>query len=143
MSFDTAAPGLSAQQESSPCEWRKGAVSLPGRSKHVRSMSNILEMCYKPHLWNGKRLRVMVSSVSPINTFCRGAAMYESDAIVMYLYQTYGGGAVPPSYLLPSTLVSGWMPTIIRAGRGELVFPYFQSVHPYFFRCHLSCGFII
>jgi len=52
------------------------------------------------------------------NVFPRGVAIYESDDIVRYLYKTYGGDCPPPAYLLPSTLLTGWMPTIIRAGRG-------------------------
>lgn len=44
--------------------------------------------------------------------------MYESSDIVRYLYRTYGGGADPPAYLIPSTIISGWVPTLIRTGRG-------------------------
>lgn len=45
--------------------------------------------------------------------------MYESGDIVEYLYETYGGGKenVPVGFL-QSTLVTGWMPTLLRAGRG-------------------------
>ncbi|KAF6159678.1 hypothetical protein GIB67_029936, partial [Kingdonia uniflora] len=38
--------------------------------------------------------------------------------IVKYLFQQYGSGRRPSMGLLGSTLVSGWMPTILRAGRG-------------------------
>ncbi|GMH35799.1 hypothetical protein BSKO_03667 [Bryopsis sp. KO-2023] len=47
-----------------------------------------------------------------------GAEMYESADIVKYLYETYGGGEEPPSGLLESTLFTGWVPTLLRAGRG-------------------------
>jgi len=48
---------------------------------------------------------------------CEG--MYESGDIVEYLYAQYGGGKenVPPGFL-QSTLLTGWMPTLLRAGRG-------------------------
>ncbi|KAL5982880.1 hypothetical protein ACLOJK_016958 [Asimina triloba] len=38
--------------------------------------------------------------------------------IVKYLYQQYGQGRKPSAGLLESTLFTGWMPTILRAGRG-------------------------
>ncbi|XRB06637.1 anaphase-promoting complex subunit [Pycnococcus provasolii] len=46
--------------------------------------------------------------------------IYESDAIVKYLYETYGGGyeESSPPRLLSSTLLTGWMPTVLRLGRG-------------------------
>lgn len=44
--------------------------------------------------------------------------MYESDAIVEYLYNKYGGGRSPPEGLVQSTLLTGWMPTLLRIGRG-------------------------
>ena len=44
--------------------------------------------------------------------------MYESADIVKYLFETYGEGAEMPPYLLESTLLTGWMPTLLRAGRG-------------------------
>eukprot|EP00899_Mesostigma_viride_P011438 jgi/Mesvir1/20295/Mv19898-RA.1 len=48
-----------------------------------------------------------------------GVAMYESADIVKYLYRTYGGGEQNlPDGFLTSTLVTGWMPTLLRAGRG-------------------------
>ncbi|KAI4388892.1 hypothetical protein MLD38_001181 [Melastoma candidum] len=47
-----------------------------------------------------------------------GISMYESGDIVKYLYQTYGGGMSPTAGILESTLLTGWMPTILRAGRG-------------------------
>ena len=37
-----------------------------------------------------------------------GRAMHESDAIVRYLYETYGGNTLrPPPMLLESTLLTG------------------------------------
>ena len=47
-----------------------------------------------------------------------GVEMYESGDIVRYLVETYGGGSPVPPYLLESTLLSGWVPTLARAGRG-------------------------
>ncbi|KAK4802306.1 hypothetical protein SAY86_000509 [Trapa natans] len=47
-----------------------------------------------------------------------GVSMYESGDIVKYLFDKYGKGRTPSSGLLESTLVTGWMPTILRAGRG-------------------------
>ncbi|KAK4747694.1 hypothetical protein SAY87_014280 [Trapa incisa] len=47
-----------------------------------------------------------------------GVSMYESGDIVKYLFDKYGKGRTPSSGLLESTFVTGWMPTILRAGRG-------------------------
>ncbi|KAK9841047.1 hypothetical protein WJX81_007611 [Elliptochloris bilobata] len=48
-----------------------------------------------------------------------GRMLYESDAIARYLYETYGGATLrPPPMLLESTLLTGWMPTLLRIGRG-------------------------
>ncbi|KAH9725385.1 Thioredoxin family protein [Citrus sinensis] len=47
-----------------------------------------------------------------------GVSMYESGDIVNYLFQQYGKGRSPSTGLLESTLMTGWMPTIFRAGRG-------------------------
>lgn len=47
-----------------------------------------------------------------------GISMYESGEIVRYLFQQYGNGRKPSLGLLESTLLTGWMPTIFRAGRG-------------------------
>eukprot|EP00798_Chlamydomonas_sp_ICE-L_P005666 gene5666-1650_t len=49
--------------------------------------------------------------------------MYKSNVIVDYLYQAYGRGAAPPPFLLQSTLVTGWMPTLLRIGRGMVRAP--------------------
>ena len=48
----------------------------------------------------------------------RGVQMYESADIVNYLYKTYGNGAQVPENFFTSTLLTGWMPTIFRIGRG-------------------------
>ncbi|KAL3641478.1 hypothetical protein CASFOL_016446 [Castilleja foliolosa] len=46
-------------------------------------------------------------------------SMYESSDIVKYLFQQYGGKKSSPSFgLLESTLITGWVPTLLRAGRG-------------------------
>uniref|UniRef100_A0A0C9RQ24 TSA: Wollemia nobilis Ref_Wollemi_Transcript_26295_1278 transcribed RNA sequence n=1 Tax=Wollemia nobilis TaxID=56998 RepID=A0A0C9RQ24_9CONI len=47
-----------------------------------------------------------------------GVSLYESGDIVKYLFQKYGGGKDPSLGLLESTLFTGWVPTIVRAGRG-------------------------
>ncbi|XP_022152512.1 uncharacterized protein LOC111020220 isoform X2 [Momordica charantia] len=47
-----------------------------------------------------------------------GTSMYESGDIVKYLFQQYGNGRNPSTGLLASTLFTGWVPTILRAGRG-------------------------
>lgn len=47
-----------------------------------------------------------------------GISMYESGDIVKYLFEQYGEGRSPSSGLLESTIFTGWMPTILRAGRG-------------------------
>ncbi|XP_061339650.1 uncharacterized protein LOC133286271 [Gastrolobium bilobum] len=47
-----------------------------------------------------------------------GISMYESGDIVKYLFERYGEGRSPSSGLLESTIFTGWMPTILRAGRG-------------------------
>ena len=48
-----------------------------------------------------------------------GVALYESSDIVAHLYREYGppGAEVPP-WIIKGTLVTGWMPTLLRAGRG-------------------------
>ncbi|ERM99655.1 hypothetical protein AMTRI_Chr11g158130 [Amborella trichopoda] len=50
-----------------------------------------------------------------------GVSMYESGDIVKYLYRQYGQGRNPSFGLLESTLFTGWMPTILRAGRGMTI----------------------
>ncbi|KAE8022300.1 hypothetical protein FH972_008110 [Carpinus fangiana] len=47
-----------------------------------------------------------------------GISLYESGDIVNYLFQQYGKGRSPSTGLLESTFFTGWMPTILRAGRG-------------------------
>ncbi|GFQ00620.1 lysine histidine transporter-like 5 [Phtheirospermum japonicum] len=48
-----------------------------------------------------------------------GTSMYESSDIVKYLFQQYGGKKSSPSFgMLESTLLTGWVPTLLRAGRG-------------------------
>ncbi|KAJ4850385.1 hypothetical protein Tsubulata_017628 [Turnera subulata] len=47
-----------------------------------------------------------------------GISMYESGDIVKYLFKQYGKGRSPSTGLLESTLLTGWVPTILRAGRG-------------------------
>jgi len=47
-----------------------------------------------------------------------GVTMYESGDIVNYLFRQYGQGRSPSSGLLESTIFTGWVPTLLRAGRG-------------------------
>ncbi|CAL5016802.1 unnamed protein product [Urochloa decumbens] len=47
-----------------------------------------------------------------------GVTMYESGDIVNYLFRQYGQGRNPSSGLLESTIFTGWVPTLLRAGRG-------------------------
>lgn len=47
-----------------------------------------------------------------------GVSLYESGDIVKYLFQQYGQGSNPSVGLLESTIFTGWMPTLLRAGRG-------------------------
>ncbi|KAL2497456.1 Thioredoxin family protein [Abeliophyllum distichum] len=47
-----------------------------------------------------------------------GISMYESSDIVKYLFQQYGEERSPSFGMLESTLVTGWVPTLLRAGRG-------------------------
>ncbi|KAL0909938.1 hypothetical protein M5K25_020850 [Dendrobium thyrsiflorum] len=47
-----------------------------------------------------------------------GVSMYESGDIVRYLFKQYGLGRSPSFGLLESTPFTGWVPTLLRAGRG-------------------------
>uniref|UniRef100_A0A0D9ZL79 GST N-terminal domain-containing protein n=1 Tax=Oryza glumipatula TaxID=40148 RepID=A0A0D9ZL79_9ORYZ len=47
-----------------------------------------------------------------------GVTMYESGDIVKYLFRQYGEGKSPSFGLLESTILTGWVPTLLRAGRG-------------------------
>ncbi|KAJ8493937.1 hypothetical protein OPV22_015658 [Ensete ventricosum] len=47
-----------------------------------------------------------------------GVSMYESSDIVKYLFRQYGQGRNPTFGLLESTVFTGWVPTLLRAGRG-------------------------
>lgn len=59
-----------------------------------------------------------------------GMSMYESGEIVKYLFQQYGEGRSPSLGLLESTLLTGWMPTILRAGRGMSLWEKAQTEPP-------------
>ncbi|KAG6554995.1 hypothetical protein Mapa_003580 [Marchantia paleacea] len=59
-----------------------------------------------------------------------GASMFESSEIVSYLFKQYGGGRKPSPGLLESTLVTGWVPTILRAGRGMMLYTKASSDTP-------------
>ncbi|KAJ3675320.1 hypothetical protein LUZ60_004362 [Juncus effusus] len=47
-----------------------------------------------------------------------GITIYESGEIVKYLFKEYGQGRNPSFGLLESTILTGWVPTLLRAGRG-------------------------
>ena len=47
-----------------------------------------------------------------------GTAMGESEDIARYLWATYGEQTEFPEAVVSSTLFTGWMPTLLRAGRG-------------------------
>jgi len=47
-----------------------------------------------------------------------GVTVYESGDIVKYLFKQYGQGKSPSFGLLESTIFTGWVPTLLRAGRG-------------------------
>ncbi|XP_078171870.1 thioredoxin family protein [Carex rostrata] len=47
-----------------------------------------------------------------------GISLYESGDIVKYLFKQYGNGRSASFGLLESTLLTGWVPTLLRAGRG-------------------------
>ncbi|ONK57762.1 uncharacterized protein A4U43_C09F3830 [Asparagus officinalis] len=47
-----------------------------------------------------------------------GVSLYESGDIVKYLFQQYGQGRNASFGLLESTVLTGWVPTLLRAGRG-------------------------
>ena len=52
-----------------------------------------------------------------------GVSMYESEDIVRYLYHEYGAGAAVPEGIISTTALTGWMPTLFRAGRGMTRYP--------------------
>ncbi|ESW20612.1 hypothetical protein PHAVU_005G001500 [Phaseolus vulgaris] len=60
----------------------------------------------------------------------KGISMYESGDIVKYLFEQYGEGRSPSSGLLESTIFTGWMPTILRAGRGMTRWVYSRPDPP-------------
>ncbi|KAL7200076.1 hypothetical protein ACSBR2_022228 [Camellia fascicularis] len=59
-----------------------------------------------------------------------GKSMYESSEIVKYLFQQYGKGRSPSMGLLESTLLTGWVPTILRAGRGMTLWEKAKTESP-------------
>ena len=52
------------------------------------------------------------------NTEAGEGGMYESEDICRYLYAEYGNGAEFPEGIISTTVLTGWMPTLLRAGRG-------------------------
>lgn len=83
-----------------------------------------------------KRHREMVRSLGGKEQFPylvdpnAGVSMYESSEIVKYLFRQYGNGRSPSFGLLESTPLTGWMPTILRAGRGMSLWDKARSEPP-------------
>lgn len=50
----------------------------------------------------------------------QGVQIYESEEIVKHLYKYYGMEESPPQGLLETTALTGWMPTVLRIGRGMM-----------------------
>ena len=53
-----------------------------------------------------------------------GVKMFESEDIISHLLTKYGNGAglpEPVDYFLPSTFVTGWIPALLRFGKGSSV----------------------
>ena len=62
-----------------------------------------------------------------------GVNLFESEDIVNHLLRSYGNGVPlpPPSeYFLPSTLLTGWIPALLRPGRGTTVDPSAMASSP-------------
>lgn len=59
-----------------------------------------------------------------------GISLYESGDIVKYLFQQYGHGRNPSFGLLQSTMLTGWVPTLLRAGRGMTAWSRARSEPP-------------
>lgn len=59
-----------------------------------------------------------------------GVSMYESGDIVRYLFRQYGPGSSPSFGLLESTPLTGWVPTLLRAGRGMTLWDRAPSEPP-------------
>ena len=59
--------------------------------------------------------------------------MFESEDIINHLYKNYGSGLSlpsPSSYFLTSTLTTGWIPSLVRSGRGTTVLPSSLNSQP-------------
>lgn len=89
-----------------------------------------LEAFVYPCPKNGKRFRPKVEKEGGKLQFPylvdpgTGAAMYESDDIVRYLYRTYGAGPVPIALRLgPLTDASSFLATAVRPRRGRVAVP--------------------
>ncbi|KAK4490012.1 hypothetical protein RD792_000666 [Penstemon davidsonii] len=59
-----------------------------------------------------------------------GVSMYESSDIVKYLFRQYGGERSPSFGMMESMLVTGWVPTLLRAGRGMTLWEYSTKEPP-------------
>ncbi|XP_042376193.1 uncharacterized protein LOC121969933 isoform X1 [Zingiber officinale] len=59
-----------------------------------------------------------------------GVSMYESSDIVKYLFQQYGQGRKPTFGLLESTMFTGWVPTLLRSGRGMTLWENAAATQP-------------
>ena len=84
-----------------------------------------LEVTVRPCPKGSVRHRAEVLATGGVEKFpflvdqAAGVSLYESADIVEHLYAEYGpAGAEPPPWIVRGTLVTGWMPTLLRAGRG-------------------------
>ena len=84
-----------------------------------------LEVTVRPCPKGSVRHRAEVLAAGGVEKFpylvdrAAGVSLYESADIVEHLYAEYGpAGAEPPAWIVRGTLVTGWMPTLLRAGRG-------------------------
>ena len=84
-----------------------------------------LEVTVRPCPKGSVRHRAEVIAAGGVEKFpylvdrATGVSLYESADIVEHLYAEYGpDGAEPPPWIVRGTLVTGWMPTLLRAGRG-------------------------
>jgi anaphase-promoting complex subunit 7 len=104
--------------------------------RRVREAATYLDLCYTVvPCGRGSRHRSHVQAAAraagrALPTFpyleddTAGVKLFESEDIVTHLLTTYGGGLpLPPpaGYFYPSTVLNGWIPLLLRPGRGGSV----------------------
>ncbi|THF97664.1 hypothetical protein TEA_016549 [Camellia sinensis var. sinensis] len=67
-----------------------------------------------------------ISTVDPLKRL----QLFEFGEIVKYLFQQYGKGRSLSMGLLESTLLTGWVPTLLRAGRGMTLWEKARTESP-------------